>query len=73
MNNDSESTLGGPFSPNPGWPLFAVPRSQIEENGDRIVGPFTVGQLLEAAQTLRHGNLGGPHCPAKAGALRSPQ
>ena len=30
---------------------FTVPRKTIIDNDDRIVGPFTVTQLLEAIQT----------------------
>ena len=53
---------------------FTVPRSEIEENADQIVGPFSVEQLVMAVQGLRTGDeLSGPHRPIRSGVLHEPR
>jgi len=53
---------------------FTVPRSEIEENGDQIIGPFSVEQIVEAVRASRVAALAGPHHPARSGAaLRGQQ
>ena len=47
---------------------FTVPRSEVEENGDQIIGPFSVDQLVEAVRASRVAGLAGPHHAARAGA-----
>jgi hypothetical protein len=51
---------------------FTLPRSEIEENGDRIFGPFSVEQLVEAVVTSRIANItgNGPHRRARSNAAR---
>jgi hypothetical protein len=45
---------------------FTVPRSEVEENGDQIIGPFSVDQLVEAVRASRVAGLVGPHHSARA-------
>jgi hypothetical protein len=53
---------------------FTVPRSEIEENGDQIIGPFSVEQIVEAVRASRVAGLAGPHHAARSGAaLRGQQ
>jgi len=54
---------------------WTLPRSEVEENGDRIFGPFTVDQLVEAVVTSRIANIsrGGPHRRARSSAARRRQ
>ena len=41
---------------------FTVSRYEVEANGDVIIGPFSVEQLVEAVQGLRGGEtVRGPH------------
>ena len=40
---------------------FTVPRSEIEENGDQLIGPFSIDQLVEAVRASRVAGLAGPH------------
>ena len=46
---------------------FTVPRSEIEENGDQIIGPFSVDQLVEAVGASRVARHAGPHHAARSG------
>ena len=48
---------------------FTLPRSEIEENGDQIIGPFSVEQLVEALRASRVAVLAGPHRAARSGAV----
>jgi len=47
---------------------FTVPRSEVEENGDQIIGPFSVDQLVDAVRASRVAVLAGPHHPVRSGA-----
>ena len=47
---------------------FTVPRSEIEENGDQIIGPCSVDQLVEAIRASRVAALTGPHHAVRSGA-----
>jgi len=49
-----------------------VTRREVEKNGDRIFGPFSVEQLVEAVVTSRIANItgGGPHRRARSNAAR---
>lgn len=47
---------------------FTVARTEVIENGDRIVGPFTAEQLYEAVRSSR---IAGPHFAAQPDAVQA--
>jgi hypothetical protein len=47
-------------------------RSELQENGDQIIGPFSVDPLVEAVRASRVAALAGPHNAARA-AVRGQQ
>jgi len=46
---------------------FTVTRSEAEDNGDQIIGPFSVDQFIEAVRASRAA-LAGPHHDVRSGA-----
>jgi hypothetical protein len=42
-------------------------RSELQENGEQIIGPFTVEQLIEGVRASRVAGLAGPHHAVRSG------